>query len=510
MQRQLAPPPKTDTIGRDMRIHTRHSRTRNPLTIIGLLLLVWLVLLLAASTSTASAQEVVPVGDKTLSDLRTTPRHIGYGISVGPHLDSDSALLNSLGMDWVKLYDTAQIPDFPNHNILYRVDVRGYPDNPAEWQNGLLDLARELDRAGVDAVEVGNEANLIGEWGGQQPNPAQFTDALCRAYSSFKQAAPRIVIVAGGLAPTDTQPSGNVINDLDFARAMLNNGAGRCFDAWAYHPYGFDQPPEQSPSVKPFSYRRTELMRNLLVSYGIRKQIWITEFGWVRDPGEEGLECSTDPAFQLFNWMKFSAETQAAYTVRAFQYADANWPWVGPMFLWNLNWNLYQPDYETPCSHLRWYGILDSAGNPLPVYNAVRRMPKYPPLEYRPSIGVVTDNLTQSVEAGCGTRVRLGSFELFNSGYPGSLSAEIEPVNGPGSPRVWASDVTASPGEEIDVFVDSRNLYPGLHMVALNLESDRGRTMSSETVQGWLYVQPPTTAECIERYNALVLSATEQ
>lgn len=489
-----------------------HRGTPNPLTTIGTLLLVWLVLLLAASVPPVNAQEVVPIEDedRTVNGLRTRPRHIGYGISVGPHLNSDSAALDRLGLDWVKLYDTAQIPDFPNHNILYRVDVRGYPDNIDEWQRGLLDLARELDAAGVDAVEVGNEANLIGEWGGQQPNPQQFTDALCRAYSSFKQAAPRIVVVAGGLAPTDTQPSGNVINDLDFARAMLNAGAGRCFDAWAYHPYGFDQPPEQSPSVKPFSYRRTELMYNLLLSYGIRKQIWITEFGWVRDPAEEGLNCGSDPAFQLFNWMKFSAETQAAYTVRAFAYADANWPWVGPMFLWNLDWNLYQPDYETPCSHLRWYGILDTAGNPLPVYNAVARMPKYPPLEYRPSIGVVADNMTQTVEAGCGTRIRLGTFELFNSGYPGTLSAQVEPVNGPGSPRVWASDVVASPNEEVDVFVDGRNLYPGLYMLAVNLEADRGRTISSEVVPGWLYVTPPTTPECIERYNALVLSAMGQ
>ena len=40
-------------------------------------------------------------------------------------------------------------------------------------------------------------------------------------------------------------------------------------------------------------------------------------------------------------------------------------PDSGPMFLWNLNWQMYDYDIENACSHLRWYGILEHDGAPL-------------------------------------------------------------------------------------------------------------------------------------------------
>jgi len=453
----------------------------------------FVVLTISGSHSTAQAQ--TPVTQR--------PRHVGYGISVGPHLISSNAeSVRRLGFDWVKMYDTGQLGQFPGVNVLYRVDVRGYPADISEWESGLRSLARQLDAAGVEAVEVGNEANLTGEWGGQQPNARQFTDALCRAYRVFKAEAPRIVVVAGGLAPTDTQPSGLVVSDLDFARQMLSYGAGRCFDAWGYHPYGFNQPPEADPGARPYSFRRTEIMYQILRSYGITKQIWITEFGWVRDPAEEGLDCAADPGFALFNWMKFDAQTQADYTVRAFRYADRNWPWAGPMFLWNLNWNNYDSAYENPCSNLRWYGILDGGGGPLPVYHALQNMDKRAPVEYRPSPGAIADTLVETVEAGCAGQTRLGEFEVTNTGYPGRLTVQIEPANGPGTAEVWASDVTASEGADVNVFVDATDLDPGLHMIAINLRSAGRQTVSSHVVKGWLLVREPTNPECIERYNA--------
>lgn len=427
------------------------------------------------------------------------PRHIGYGISVGPHLESRPDMLDQLGFDWVKLYDVAQIDDYPNHRILYRVDVRGYPDNIEDWERGLVDLAGQLSALGVDAVEVGNEANLIGEWGGQMPNARLFTDALCRAYRAFKRTAPQIIIVAGGLAPATARPDGSVLGDLDFARDMFRNGAARCFDAWAYHPYGFNQPPEASPSVQPFSFRRAELMNQLVQANAGYKQMWITEFGWVRDPGEEGLQCANDPMFNQFEWMKFSAQTQAAYTVRAFEYAERNWPWAGPMFLWNLNWNQYQPDYEVPCSHLRWYGILRSDGSPLPVYNALVTMPKRAPIEYLPRVSGVSNGLSTSVEAGCAGRTRLGSFTAANRGYPAPMRAQVLPVNGPGQPETWTSHETAAAGTEVQVFVDAAGLRPGTYVVIINLLVEGQRTVSADTVRGYLQVTPAERPQCVAR-----------
>ncbi len=430
-------------------------------------------------------------------------RHIGYGISVAPFVPSRPDLLNAMGMDWVKVYQTDQIDDYPNQHVLYRVDV---PRNPTEfgaWERGLPDLARELADRGVAAVEIGNEFNLAAEWDGRVPEARLAADAICRAYRQFKAHAPEIVVVAGGLAPTITTPDRKAQTDLVFAQEMLNYGVGGCFDAWAYHPYGFNQPPEADPGKHELTFRRTERMYRLLWENGIRdRQIWITEFGWVRDPREEGLDCSRDAGFTDFQWMIVPRDVQAAYTARAFEFADRHWPWVGPMFLWNLNWNQVDPAQLSRCHHMRRYAILDDAGQPLPVFYAVQSVEKRPPVEYRPTVGSLVLGMTRTLEAGCTGPTRLGSFVVLNSGYPGHLDVEIEPANGPGRPRVWTSAAAATSGSEVEVFVDATGMPPGLHLIAINLRAYGTRRMSSDVARGWLLIHYPSTPACVARFNS--------
>jgi hypothetical protein len=60
-------------------------------------------------------------------------------------------------------------------------------------------------------------------------------------------------------------------------------------------------------------------------------QIWVTEFGW---PSTEGMG-----RMDVTGWeygREVSEAQQADYIVRAFRMGDER-PWVGPMFLWNLN-----------------------------------------------------------------------------------------------------------------------------------------------------------------------------
>ena len=48
-----------------------------------------------------------------------------------------------------------------------------------------------------------------------------------------------------------------------------------------------------------------------------------------------------------------------------------NWGYVGPAFLWNLNFRMIANGTEKA----QW-GIVDPSGSPLPVYNALASMPK--------------------------------------------------------------------------------------------------------------------------------------
>jgi hypothetical protein len=62
---------------------------------------------------------------------------------------------------------------------------------------------------------------------------------------------------------------------------------------------------------------------------------------------------------------------QAAYTQRAYALAH-NWPWVGPMMLWNLNFAPWLGDALSESG----YSLLRPDGSPRPVFFALAALPK--------------------------------------------------------------------------------------------------------------------------------------
>ncbi|MBN2470590.1 MAG: hypothetical protein JXN59_07695, partial [Anaerolineae bacterium] len=410
--------------------------------------------------------------------------------------------ITRLGMDWVKIYEAGQVADYPMLRTLYRMDL----DWPADWAYFRAEVARrtrELVASGVDAIEIHNEPNLAMEWP-RGPNAWEYTQMLRVAYETIKGIAPDVIVVSGGLAPTLTTPDRGAINDLDFAREMLENGAADYMDAFGYHPYGFNQPPETDPATQELTFRRAERLHDLLVEYGAGdKPVWLTEFGWLRDPAESGVSCSTSPAMAGFDWMRLPERVVADYTVRAFQYADRHWPWAGPMFLWNLNWQLYEHDYEDPCSHLRWYGILEPDGAPTATYHAVAAMPRrtssYLPQVAAQPISPADDQpllmgdsqWTYPIAAFCPRLVAVGQFELVNTGWPASISFTIEPQNAPapGMPRVYASTEQARFGDRVTIFADVSQTAPGDYLLVVNLRGLYGTRPVSGTAMLLLQVE---------------------
>jgi hypothetical protein len=446
--------------------------------------------------STATPVPVIPTEAPaaTPEEEELPAPHLGYGIHVGPHSQVPVEMVYNLNVDWVKLYDAAQVDDYPGLRVLYRYDIRPRTDLDA-FRLEVIERTYELAALGVDAIEVGNEPNLMAEWP-PFPNPEQFARELCVAYRAIKSIAPNMVVVSGGIAPGPAI-EGLTMGDFEFTARMFAAGAKDCFDAFGYHPYGFNLPPETSPFDYEYGFRRAERMHALLEQYDLgHVQIWITEFGWVRTPTEEGLNCNADPDFYDFAWMQFPSEVVADYTVRAFQFADEHWPWAGPMFLWNLDFNTYSDDFMPACEQMRWFGILDRGGNPTATYWAYatseRRFS-----DYQPIIGTRTDDMTETVEAYCPTEVSIGSFEVINEGYPALFEAQIEPVIGPGIPLTRVSQDTARAGDEITVYVDTSDMEPGLHVIVVNAVTYRSGRRMSANVRGWVLAQPPTSPDCV-------------
>lgn len=315
--------------------------------------------------------------------------HLGYGANIA---SADHAIsLTVMGFDWAKGfvswdgagagpdYDWAavdnQLREFVPRvqHVLLRL---GGPPPPGigspPVSAGDLDAFHDFSRAlaahvadgwrsqGLETVayEVWNEPNLGYEWGGQ-PSAAQYTALLQAGYRGIKDGDPAAIVVSAGLATTGGSMSDlalarrlygatAVVPDLTFLRGMYNHGAKGYLDALGSHPYGGPDPPDRAPgeATGPIYFRRAEEQRQVMLEHEDDSPVWATEFGWV-------LETSCN--LGEHEWMQVSEAQQAEYLAAAYLYADTHWPWMGPMFLFNLDFaTVYWYNW---CDTMRWYSI---------------------------------------------------------------------------------------------------------------------------------------------------------
>ncbi|MEP7288756.1 MAG: hypothetical protein ABI947_23640 [Chloroflexota bacterium] len=416
-------------------------------------------------------------------DAPPPPPHLGYGVHIAPNTNLDRNLVNALGVDWVKIYATEQAKDYPGKRILFRWDL-SWPTDWAQFKINVANRARELISLNIDAIEVGNEPNLVNEWT-RGPNAWEYVQMLRVAYTAIKAGNPNIIVVSAGLAPTLTTPDRKAISDLDYAQEMLDNGAAQWFDAFGYHPYGYNLPPEADPTQHELVFRRTERIRAVLEKHGVYKQIWLTEFGWLRDPAEDGVNCKdSDPDFAGFAWLRVTGEQQASYLVRAFQYADQNWPWAGPTFVWNLNW--HQQTWLNMCNHQRWFSLLRLNGEPTIAYRKLQAMERHPS-DYLPHLELHTESLAVDVSLACLRRMPLGQFTIANTGYPLPVPITISPANGPQPPFVEVDKKQARAGDTIKVFVDPTGLQEaGQYPVYINVKATVNKRPFTQNIEGFV------------------------
>jgi len=320
----------------------------------------------------------------TVPSLSPPPPHLGYGVNVRDPGFVDP-LFAPLGFDWLKLweeYGTAETPTLPQvrypYHVLFLIDCTSRSDDLAAWAEAVEEIATAGEGL-VEAYEICNEPNRAGwlDYYGSHvpPDPGLYVDMLRVAYERIEAVDPGAVVVSAGLAPVGRVQGacggwrGNdcsAMDEREYARQMFRLGAGKTFDAFGYHPYGFAYEPERALDDLPaddngngFAFRGVEVMHDLLEQHGLGDRlIWATEFSWLRDPGEDGRSpdwCHRiDDYEDAFGWMDVPELQQANYITRAFRYADENWPWMGPMFVWNLDWH----DYGWLCDPARYFSVL--------------------------------------------------------------------------------------------------------------------------------------------------------
>ncbi len=343
----------------------------------------------------------------------------GYGIQAhmvhNDHAPKVMEMTKGMGFDWVKqqvewsIFEPSKgnyqwgaldpIVNAANNasvNLLFSVvnapkwarpggdySVGGPPNNPQDFADFLSALAGKYCGSSLKAIEVWNEQNLHYEWGNQEINPAAYVALLKPSYAAIKAACPAMIVISGALTPAGpNMPFAQ--DDFIYLEGMLQAGMGNYCDAIGVHPSGYNLGPDvrwqqgcefitqQGASFRgacdnphhSWSFRSTmEGYWNYLSAHGATNRcLWPTEFGWAA-----GGAYNPNYGYADDNTL----QEQAEWTVRAYQIMRNEWSFVGPAFLWNLNFRVVADGTEKA----QW-GIVDPFWGPLPAYTALQSMPK--------------------------------------------------------------------------------------------------------------------------------------
>jgi hypothetical protein len=210
----------------------------------------------------------------------------------------------------------------------------GPPNDPQVLEDLMRALVVEFGSSFT--YVIWNEPNLPGEWGGGTPNAADYVALLHAAYQGAKSADPRARVISAGLAPTEG--GGGAVRDIDFLTQMYDAGLANYADAVGMNGLGFAYGPDDTSDPNGYNFSRLADLRQVMVDKGDGdKKAWLLEVGWMRD---------SDVDLGGYNWYKVSERQQAAYLARAMDKVRIEWPWVEAMFLWNLDYDRFLPDWD--------------------------------------------------------------------------------------------------------------------------------------------------------------------
>jgi hypothetical protein len=298
-------------------------------------------------------------------------------------------------INWTPIDEMVDAMDAAGMNILLTVtsapswarDTDQEKGPPTDYQTYANFVGAMADRyqGQVDAYEIWNEQNLRREWNTPRGiSAASYVELLRLAYNAIKAADPQAIVITGAPSPTGVNDGVTAIDDRAYLRQMYAAGVSQWADAIGAHPNGWANPPDSlccqanRPAVNgwddhpSFFFKQTlQDYRDIMMQNGDSGTfIWPTEFGWGSNDGlnvEPGRDFSADLAFVEFT----SLDEQSQYIVRGYQ-LGRELGYVGPMFLWNLN---FCPVVGVTGEQCLW-SLLDPAGNPRPAYLSVRDMTK--------------------------------------------------------------------------------------------------------------------------------------
>ena len=258
--------------------------------------------------------------------------------------------------------------------------VAGPPADNEDFANYLGALASRYCGQ-LDAIEVWEQQNLHFTWGNLTLSAEAYVQMLAAASAAIREACPSIWVVSG--APTPAGGNAHLsVDDFTYMQEMLVAGLADHVDGIGARPRGYNIPPQYTwqgacAAIQEagdtflgacewphhsWSFRSImEGYRALAVQYDAsNKPIVPTAFGWASGDGHPYYRFANDNSLQ----------EQADWTVQAYTMMR-DWGWVGPAFLWNLNFEVVAPGTERAL-----WSIVTVDWSPKPVYTALKQMAK--------------------------------------------------------------------------------------------------------------------------------------
>jgi hypothetical protein len=280
------------------------------------------------------------------------------------------------GSTWAKFDDIVARASASGLRLVLRLDTSPKWALPASATDGLsppLSFGDYFDFAGivaarykgrVAAYQIWNEPNLTSEWGHRPPDASAYAALLRGAADQIRAADPGALVVMAALAPTLTE-NADALNELVYLQRLYDAGARGAFDVLAVQAYGLRGGPDD-PRIDPgldVTFSRPLLVRQLMVANGDASvPMWATEMGWNANP----------PSFTVQRYGRVTSVLQARYTVRAFERAAEQWPWLQAGFMWY--WK--RADNTNRDQDWFWFRVAEPDFTLEPVYYALRDAPK--------------------------------------------------------------------------------------------------------------------------------------
>jgi len=151
------------------------------------------------------------------------------------------------------------------------------------------------------------------------------------------------------------------MNELLYLQQMYDAGASPYFDIMAVQAYGLrNGPDDRRLELGDVNFSRPMLVREIMVRNGdARKPVWASEMGWnAMPPGLPGEA----------RYGRVTEEQQARFTVRAFERARQEWPWMGVMAIWFFK----RADDHEADQDWYYFRMLDPDFTPHPVYHRLQ------------------------------------------------------------------------------------------------------------------------------------------